>query len=154
MQMNGSNLIFSVTAYGSAPFSYQWLFNGAAIAGATNSLLTISNTTLANAGSYQAVVSNPFGTVTSASVDTTPYSMNWFKVAGGGGTSTGAVYTVSDTFGQHDAGGPMAGGGYSVMGGFWSPLGTSSYNPAGVPPVITNVLPQTSAAARWSLVSG
>src|ERR1022692_3885952 len=49
------------------------------------------------------------------------YSVSWFKVAGGGGTSTGSVYTVTGTFGQADADGPMQGGGYSVAGGFWSP---------------------------------
>jgi hypothetical protein len=48
------------------------------------------------------------------------YAINWYKVAGGGGTSTGAVYTVKSTIGQHDAGGPMAGGLYSLTGGFWS----------------------------------
>ena len=37
------------------------------------------------------------------------YSIDWYKVAGGGGTSTGGVYAVSGTIGQHDAGGPMTG---------------------------------------------
>ncbi len=50
------------------------------------------------------------------------YSVNWAKVAGGGGTSTGGVYTVNGTIGQHDSGGPMVGGSYSVTGGFWSLL--------------------------------
>jgi hypothetical protein len=48
------------------------------------------------------------------------YAINWYKVAGGGGTSTGAVYSVSSTVGQHDAGGPMNGGTYSLTGGFWT----------------------------------
>jgi len=48
------------------------------------------------------------------------YSINWFKVSGGGGTSTGGAYQVSGTIGQHDAGGPMTGGNYSLTGGFWS----------------------------------
>lgn len=48
------------------------------------------------------------------------YSINWYKIAGGGGTSTGGVYSVSGTIGQHDAGGPMLGGNYSLTGGFWS----------------------------------
>jgi hypothetical protein len=48
------------------------------------------------------------------------YSINWFKVAGGGGTSAGGTYQVSGTIGQHDAGGPMTGGNYSLTGGFWS----------------------------------
>ncbi len=50
------------------------------------------------------------------------YSIDWFKIAGGGGTSTGGVYSVSGTIGQHDAGGPMTGGNFSLTGGFWSLL--------------------------------
>ena len=48
------------------------------------------------------------------------YSIDWYKVAGGGGTSTGGTYTVSGTIGQPDASGAMTGGNYSVTGGFWS----------------------------------
>jgi hypothetical protein len=47
------------------------------------------------------------------------FDLSWSKVAGGGGTSTGGVYAVSGTVGQHDAGGPMTNGQYSVLGGFW-----------------------------------
>jgi hypothetical protein len=53
------------------------------------------------------------------------YSIDWSKVAGGGGTSTGGVYTISGTIGQHDSGGPMVGGNYSLTGGFWSLLSVS-----------------------------
>jgi hypothetical protein len=48
------------------------------------------------------------------------YSVDWYKISGGGGTSTGSVYSVSGTIGQPDAGGAMSGGQYSVTGGFWS----------------------------------
>lgn len=52
------------------------------------------------------------------------YSINWYKVAGGGGTSGGTgggtVYSLSGTIGQPDAGGPLTGGSYSLTGGFWS----------------------------------
>ena len=48
------------------------------------------------------------------------YSIDWYKIAGGGGTSTGGVYQVSGTIGQPDASGPMTGGSYSLTGGFWS----------------------------------
>ena len=47
------------------------------------------------------------------------YTIDWSKIAGGGGTSTGGVYSVSGTIGQPDAGGPMTNGQYSVTGGFW-----------------------------------
>jgi len=48
------------------------------------------------------------------------YSIDWYKIAGGGGTSTGGEYSVSGTIGQHDAGGPMTGGNFSLTGGFWA----------------------------------
>ncbi len=48
------------------------------------------------------------------------YAIDWFKVAGGGGTSTGGVYSVSGTIGQPDASGPMTNGQFSVIGGFWA----------------------------------
>ena len=48
------------------------------------------------------------------------YSINWFTIDGGGGNSTGGVFTVSGTIGQPDAGGPMTGGNYSLTGGFWA----------------------------------
>ncbi len=50
------------------------------------------------------------------------YSINWYKVAGGGGTSSGGTYQISGTIGQHDAGGPMTGGNYSLIGGFWAQI--------------------------------
>ena len=50
------------------------------------------------------------------------YSIDWYKVAGGGGTSTGATYQVTGTIGQPDASSAMSGGPYSVTGGFWSLL--------------------------------
>ena len=48
------------------------------------------------------------------------YSIDWFTIDGGGGTSTGGVYSVSGTIGQPDASGPMTNGQYSVTGGFWA----------------------------------
>ncbi len=48
------------------------------------------------------------------------FSIDWFTIDGGGGTSTGGVFTVTGTIGQPDAGGPSTGGNYSLTGGFWS----------------------------------
>jgi hypothetical protein len=48
------------------------------------------------------------------------FSIDWYKIGGGGGTSTGATYQVSGTIGQPDAGSAMSGGSYSLTGGFWS----------------------------------
>ena len=46
------------------------------------------------------------------------YSIDWSTIDGGGGTSTGGVYTVSGTIGQPDAG-TASGGVFTVRGGFW-----------------------------------
>jgi len=48
------------------------------------------------------------------------YSIDWYKVAGGGGTSTNGQYSLSGTIGQPDASGAMTGGNYSLTGGFWA----------------------------------
>ena len=69
-----TNVVFAVTATGSRPMSYQWLFNGTAILGATTPQYSIANAQSWNAGNYQAVVANGFGSVTSspASLGVTP----------------------------------------------------------------------------------
>jgi len=54
------------------------------------------------------------------SVGAQNYSVDWYKISGGGGTSTNRPYALSGTIGQHDAGGPMTGGNYSLTGGFWA----------------------------------
>lgn len=56
----------------------------------------------------------------SATAALAQYSLDWYKIAGGGDISTGEVYSVSGTIGQPDAGGPMTNGQYSVIGGFWA----------------------------------
>lgn len=48
-----------------------------------------------------------------------PFSIDWFEVAGGGGTSASGQYSLSGTIGQHDAGVTMINGQYSITGGFW-----------------------------------
>lgn len=51
---------------------------------------------------------------------TAQYSIPWHTIDGGGGTSTGGVYSVSGAIGQPDAGPVMTNGQYSVTGGFWA----------------------------------
>ncbi|HEY9173907.1 MAG TPA: hypothetical protein VI136_16630 [Verrucomicrobiae bacterium] len=46
------------------------------------------------------------------------YSIDWYTIDGGGGTSTGGVYSVTGTIGQPDAG-TMSGGNFTLQGGFW-----------------------------------
>lgn len=62
----GSDVSFSVDALGTQPLKYQWMFNGSPIAGATDSVLNISNAGRdGNVGVYSVTVSNNQGSVTS-----------------------------------------------------------------------------------------
>jgi len=71
----GGNATFSVVASGSAPLAYQWLFNGANLAGATASTLSLSNVQVSNAGNYSVKVSNSVGSVTSTTAALTVSSV-------------------------------------------------------------------------------
>ncbi len=64
---NLPSFTFTVTAAGSPPPTYQWLFNGAPIPGATASTFVKTGPfTLADAGNYSVIVSNSSGVLTSA----------------------------------------------------------------------------------------
>ena len=62
----GQNAVFSVTATGSSPLSYQWQFNSSTLSGATSSTYTVANAQLTNVGSYSVIVTNSLGTTTSS----------------------------------------------------------------------------------------
>lgn len=47
------------------------------------------------------------------------FTINWWTVDGGGGTSSNDPYSMSGTIGQADAG-QAAGGSYVLVGGFWN----------------------------------
>jgi hypothetical protein len=61
-----------------------------------------------------------FYLVAALGVHAQSYSIDWHKIAGGGGTSTNGEFAVTGTIGQPESGGAMTGGGYSLTGGFWS----------------------------------
>jgi hypothetical protein len=48
-----------------------------------------------------------------------PFAINWFAIAGGGGSGSDGTHSVSGTIGQTDAGGPLTNAQFSVAGGFW-----------------------------------
>ena len=62
----GNSVTFSVGVTGTAPLSYQWLFNGTNISGATTNPLTLANVQLTNAGNYSVIITNIAGSVTSS----------------------------------------------------------------------------------------
>ncbi len=66
----GGTVAFSVVANGTLPLAYQWYFITNNVTNAlpqgTNATLNLAQVTFANAGTYQAVVTNQFGSATSA----------------------------------------------------------------------------------------
>lgn len=64
----GEIITFSVGAVGTAPLSYQWLFNGQPIAGSTTTSHRIDPVTHANGGQYSVRVTDATGTVASNAV--------------------------------------------------------------------------------------
>jgi hypothetical protein len=64
--VQGNDVTFQVGAGGTQPLGFQWLFNGANIAGGTNSWLTLTNIQFAQAGAYSVQITNILGTVMSS----------------------------------------------------------------------------------------
>ena len=75
------------------------------------------------------------------------YSIDWFNFSGGGGSSTGGIYSIAGTIGQHGAGVPMSGGHYSLTGGFWSLVG--AVQTPGAPPLSAALLTNNSVLVSW-----
>ncbi len=75
------------------------------------------------------------------------YSIDWFTIDSGGGTSTNGQYTVSGTIGQPDAGGAMNGGNFSLAGGFWSLL--SLVQTTGAPLLSIRYTTTNTAVVSW-----
>jgi len=64
----GQSATFRVTAVGAQPFGYQWCFGGAPLPGETGTNLVRTDLHGSQAGAYSVIVSNTFGSVTSAPV--------------------------------------------------------------------------------------
>jgi len=73
------------------------------------------------------------------------YSIDWHTIDGGGGSSTGAVYSVSGTIGQADAG-KMSGITYSIEGGFWGIFATA---PTPGAPLLSIQLTNSGVVLSW-----
>jgi hypothetical protein len=79
------------------------------------------------------------------------YSVDWFKIAGGGGTSTNHIYSITGTIGQPDVSQQMMTNGvYSASGGFWSVV--SIVQTAGAP-TLTITHPGNTVKISWSYPS-
>jgi pectate lyase len=63
----GQDVLFKVQASGTAPLGYQWYYNtNTAIDAGTNSILSLTDVQLSDAGYYSVVVTNVYGAATSA----------------------------------------------------------------------------------------
>jgi Concanavalin A-like lectin/glucanases superfamily/Immunoglobulin domain len=67
----GKSVTFAVTALGSAPLSYQWLKEGTPLAGASGSVLVLTDLQATNAGNYSVVISNSNSSITSSNAHLT-----------------------------------------------------------------------------------
>jgi hypothetical protein len=74
------------------------------------------------------------------------FSIDWFTIAGGGGTSTGGLFSVSATIGQHEAG-SMSGGQFTLTGGFW---GATAVQTPGAPSLVITPTGSGQATLTWS----
>jgi alpha-tubulin suppressor-like RCC1 family protein len=131
----GTTASFSVGAGGTAPLGYQWLFNGIAITGATNPTLTLARVQLAQAGAYSVIVSNLYGSETSAvatlAVNTVAlWGSDWAVIP------TGLTNVVAVAAGHVHSLALKADG--TVVA--WSVNTDFEYGQTNVPPGLTNVV--------------
>jgi hypothetical protein len=88
--VNASGTVsFSVGVSGLWPFTYQWLFDGTAITGATNKTFSLPNPQPAQWGYYSVIVSNASGSVTSQVAElkvfvAAPHSLSGIQAESGG----------------------------------------------------------------------
>lgn len=90
----GDSPTFSVTATGTGTVTYQWMFDGNPITGATSSTLTLNTVTAAQAGSYSVDITDSAGTTQSqAATLTVNYSriVNLSVLATAGDASPGVT---------------------------------------------------------------
>jgi hypothetical protein len=98
----GSTIVFSVTAIGQPPLSFQWYFNGEVISDATNAALVLTNVQAENTGLYSVVVANGLAPTTSVAARLTVIvppiitQAPWDQAVVQGGSATVSV-TVSNS---------------------------------------------------------
>ena len=74
------------------------------------------------------------------------FTVDWSTIDGGGGSSTGGVYTVTGTIGQPDAG-TMSGGSYTLEGGFWGII--AAVQTPGAPWLTITHTPTNTVVVSW-----
>jgi hypothetical protein len=101
-----------VEASGGSALSYQWRKGGAAVSGATSATLAFTDLTLADAGSFDVVVTNSAGSVTSDAVEVAVVELTGSHSYAGTGYRAGKVLTINNTL---TYAGNLTSFGWSVM---------------------------------------
>lgn len=141
----GNNATFTVTASGSAPYFYQWQFNGSDIVGASSSSLTLTNIQLASAGNYTVIVSNLVPSAITSSVAVLTVTLGKPAIVTGARNYNGNV-------GDHFALTPVIVGSTPIIyQWYFNDFGTPIAGATNVNLVLTNV--QSSASARYFVVA-
>jgi hypothetical protein len=131
------DVTFTVGVSGSAPLTYQWRKGGHALAGATNSTLTLNDVQVSDAGSYSVVVSNAYGVATS---DTATLTVNTSPAV--------ADYDLSRDFSLvGNPNGAWSYGRQETVGGAFTLFGLTQTNYAdGIPILVSLMSPNTQPA--------
>jgi uncharacterized repeat protein (TIGR01451 family) len=95
----GGNAFFFASASGVPAPTYQWLFNGSTVSGATSTALSINNAQASNIGNYQAVATNSAGSATSSVAHLTVLIAPPIQFAGIGANGTNVTISVNSVTG-------------------------------------------------------
>jgi len=126
---SGATATFSVSASGTAPLAYQWLFDRTAISSATRSTLVLTSPQPAQWGYYLVIVSNAAGFVTSQVAElkvfvTTPHNLSGIQVQSNGFVSLSFAGETTAPFAAYYSLYPLASSSNLVD---WAPLITLQY---------------------------
>jgi len=86
----GSDVVLTVAATGNPPLGYQWYFNGSPIAGATSTILSMTDVLAASGGGYTVKVTDGYGgaTTSNTAVLTIMPAIGTAIISGGPGSRT------------------------------------------------------------------
>jgi uncharacterized repeat protein (TIGR02543 family) len=125
----GQNATFNITASGFGTLSYQWRLNGTNIPGATSTSYTVTLVTISmNNNTYDCVVKNEVGEVTSNAAKLTVSSIPYFTVSFDmhGGTAIQSQTVIRDGLAQEPPTPQRTN--YAFKGWFTSSAFTTSFN--------------------------
>jgi arabinogalactan endo-1,4-beta-galactosidase len=99
----GASTDLSVSATGAPTLQYQWIQNATNVPGATNSVLSLPDVQADNAGPYQVVLNNSYGSVTSsiATISVVGVPASFATAPGSMGTTNGSFqFSLTGLTGQ------------------------------------------------------